>query len=56
VSAEAALQPVVLRERLLDSRERAIGPGHALDGGDLAAAGLHREDKAAAYRLPPSAR
>src|SRR6202007_2371030 len=33
--AEAALQPVVLTERLLDRGQRAVRPGDALDGGDL---------------------
>ena len=50
--AESALQPVVLAERLLDGGQRAVGRGDALDGGDLAAVGLHREDQAGAHRLP----
>jgi hypothetical protein len=48
--AEAALQRVVLAEGLLQRRE-IIVVGQSLDGDDLAAFGLDREDQAGAYRL-----
>ena len=39
--AEAALQAVVVAERLLHRGQVVVGPGDALDGRDLGAVGLH---------------
>src|SRR5690606_20256649 len=47
--AEAALQPVVLAERLLHGMQLAVA-GQALNGRDFGAAGLHREQGAALDR------
>src|SRR6516162_7969573 len=49
--AEAALQTVMLTERLLQGMERAAGIGKAFDGEDLRAIGLHRKHGAGLYRL-----
>ena len=48
--AEAALQAVVLLERLLHRVQLAVG-GQALDGGDLGAVGLDGEHRARLHRL-----
>ena len=49
--AEPALQAVVVAERRLDRRQRAVGAAEALDGGDLGAVGLHGEHQARAHGL-----
>src|SRR6185436_10506496 len=49
--AEAALQAMVLFECRLHRVQRAIGLRHALDGHDVGALGLHRDDRAALDRL-----
>ena len=49
--AVAALQRVVLVEGLLHRVQRAVVGGEALDGGDLAAVGLHGEHRAALHAL-----
>ena len=49
--AVAALQAMVLHEGLLHRVQRAVGVGHAFDGLDLLAIGLHRKDGAALHSL-----
>src|SRR3954454_1634853 len=46
--AVAALEPVVLPERLLERVQAALG-AEAFDGGDLRPVGLHREHRAALH-------
>jgi hypothetical protein len=46
--AEAALQRVMLAERDLQRRQRAVGPRQAFDRIDPAAVGLHRQAQAGA--------
>src|SRR5215469_7629409 len=48
--AEAALQAVHHAKAFLQRRQRAVGIGHAFDGGDLAAIGLHGEHGAGFHR------
>jgi hypothetical protein len=48
--AVAALQAVVLRERLLERRQLAVLGREPLDGRDLGAVGLWREQHAALHR------
>src|SRR5215471_3599992 len=48
--AEAALQRMVLLERLLQRVERAVGGCERLDGGHAAPLRLHRKREAAAHR------
>ena len=50
--AEAALQGVVLGERLLERAERAVALGETLDGLDRVPVGLHGEHEARADALP----
>jgi len=49
--AEPALERVVVVERLLDGVQRPV-TGEALDGGHLAAVGLHGEHRARLHALP----
>ena len=50
--AEAALEPLRVQEPLLDGRQRPVGRGEALDGGDFAALGAHGRKDAAVHRAP----